>query len=148
MAPVLEIFGRFVDRLTSRLYLWVALAVIVPRLGYVAMNPQRNVYGNAPGLLAVAANLADGRGYIGEEGKPDSYFNPGYPAFLAACRLVAGDHLLPIKLAQVALDTGTALGLCWLLQWECSAMTALSVMATFRALAYSVRFRATLIGPE
>src|SRR5579862_2357810 len=128
---MLEALHRLAERLRPRLYLWIALAVAIPRLTFVAAAPARSIYGNAPGQLAVAKNIAEGRGYVDDTGHPDNYFNPGYPAFLAACRFVSGDSLLAIKLAHVALDVGTALLLCRLLLGVCSPLAALLFSAAF-----------------
>lgn len=128
MLPVLE---KFAERLRPHLYLWVALAVAIPRLAFVAVAPNRSVYGNAPDLLALAKNMADGRGYLDGEGHPDSYFNPGYPCFLAGCRLLAGDSLLAVKIAHILLDIATAVALSWLLLQLGSALTALFFATAF-----------------
>ena len=128
MLPALE---KFADRLKPHLYLWVALAVALPRLIFVGIAPNRNAYGNAPGLLALAKNMAEGRGYLDEEGHPDSYFNPGYPCILAGCRLLTGDSLVAVKIAHILLDIATAVALSWLLLRIGSAFTALSFATAF-----------------
>jgi 4-amino-4-deoxy-L-arabinose transferase-like glycosyltransferase len=113
------------------LYIWIAIAVMTPRLVFFAIAPNRNVYGNAPGELTVAKNLVEGNGYINAYGQPDSDFNPGYPCFLSLCRLVSGDSLTVIKLAHIAFDVGTALTLGWLLSTVCSPLTALLFAVAF-----------------
>ena len=128
MLPALE---QFAERLKPHLYLWVALAVALPRLAFVAIAPNRNVYGNAPDLLALAKNMAEGRGYLDEEGNPDSYFNPGYPSLLAGCRLLSGDSLLTVKITHILLDIATAVVLSWLLLRTSSALTALFFATAF-----------------
>jgi 4-amino-4-deoxy-L-arabinose transferase-like glycosyltransferase len=129
--PLSDKLNQFDERLRPRLYLWIALIVAVPRLVFVAIAPDRNVYGNAPGEMAVATNMIEGRGYLTATGKPDSDFNPGYPTFLAACRFVSGDSLLLIKLAHIAFDVGTALALGWILVTTCSTLTALLFAIAF-----------------
>jgi 4-amino-4-deoxy-L-arabinose transferase-like glycosyltransferase len=104
---------------------------MIPRLAFVAVAPARNVYGNAPAELTVAKNVVEGRGYIDADGRPDSDFNPGYPIFLAACRLASGNSLLGIKLAHIAFDVGTALSLGWLLATMCSPLTAMVFASAF-----------------
>ena len=122
---MLEALRIFAERLKPQLYLWVVLAVAIPRMVFVAVAPNRAAYGNAPSLLALAKNMAEGRGYLDEEGNPDSYFNPGYPSLLAGCRLLTGDSLLTVKVTHVILDIATAVALSWLLLKTCSALTAL-----------------------
>jgi 4-amino-4-deoxy-L-arabinose transferase-like glycosyltransferase len=130
--PILfEKLNRFAARLRPKLYWWIALAVMVPRLGFVAVAPGRSVYGNAPGELAVAKNMAEGRGYLTAAGQPDSDFNPGYPSFLALCRFVSGDSLVLIKLAHIAFDVGTALAVSSVLAATCSTPTVLLFAAAF-----------------
>jgi 4-amino-4-deoxy-L-arabinose transferase-like glycosyltransferase len=126
-----EALQIFAERLRPRFYLWVALAVAIPRVAFVAIAPNRNAYGNAPSLLALAKNMAEGRGYLDEEGQPDSYFNPGYPSFLTGCRLLAGDSLLAVKIAHILFDIATAVILSWLLLRTCSALTALLFTTAF-----------------
>ena len=128
MLPALE---KFAERLKPHFYLWVALSVALPRLAFVVIAPNRNAYGNAPDLLALAKNMAEGRGYLDGEGNPDSYFNPGYPCFLAGCRLLAGDSLLAVKIAHILLDIATAVALSWLLLRTSSVLTALFFAAAF-----------------
>lgn len=113
------------ERLRPKLYLWVALVVAVPRLLFFAVAPGRNVYGNAPGELAVAKNMAEGGVYLDASGQPDSDFNPGYPSFLALWHLLSGNSLVGIKLSHVAFDIGTALALSWVLAATCSTLTVL-----------------------
>jgi 4-amino-4-deoxy-L-arabinose transferase-like glycosyltransferase len=118
-----ESLNRFAERLRPRLPLWIALAVVIPRFLFLVASPGRNVYGNAPGELAVARNIVEGHGYVDTNGQPDSDFNPGYPAFLSLCRLIFGDSLWPIKIAHVAFDVGTALALTWVLMETSSTLT-------------------------
>jgi 4-amino-4-deoxy-L-arabinose transferase-like glycosyltransferase len=75
--------------------------------------------------------MAEGRGYLDEEGHLDSYFNPGYPCFLAGCRLLAGDSLVAVKIAHILLDIATAVALSWLLLRIGSALTALFFATAF-----------------
>ena len=128
---MLEALQTFAERLKPQLYLWVVVAVAIPRLVFVAVAPNRMAYGNAPSLLALTKNLAEGRGYLDEEGNPDSYFNPGYPCLLAGCRLLTGDSLLSVKIAHIVLDVATAVALSWLLARACSALTALFFTTAF-----------------
>lgn len=114
MFTLYEKLNRLAERLRPRLCLWVALAVVVPRLAYVAVAPNRNISGNAEGMLTIAGNLANGKGFLDAWGQPDGYFNPGYPFFLAGCRLLFGESLLPVKLCQIGFDVVTALVLCFL----------------------------------
>ncbi len=110
MLPAIE---KIAERLKSHLYLWVALAVAIPRLAFMAAVPGRALYGNAPTMLAIADNLVSGNGYRDEYGNLDGYFSPMYPALLAAAKFTAGKHmLLVVKLVQVALDVVTAVALC------------------------------------
>jgi 4-amino-4-deoxy-L-arabinose transferase-like glycosyltransferase len=122
---------RFAERLYPRLWLWIALLVAIPRLVFLAVSPDRNVYGNAPGELAVARSIAEGYGYVDVNGKPDSDFNPGYPAFLSLCRLIFGDSLWPIKIAHIAFDVGTALALASVLAGVCSTLTTVLLAVAF-----------------
>jgi 4-amino-4-deoxy-L-arabinose transferase-like glycosyltransferase len=131
VSSLFENLNRFAERLRPRLPVWVALAVVIPRLVFLAVSPGRNVYGNAPGELAVARNIAEGRGYVDANGQPDSDFNPGYPAFLSLCHLVLGDSLWPIKIAHIAFDVGTALALTWVLAGSCSALTVVLFAVAF-----------------
>src|ERR1051326_104790 len=131
MPIVFEKPNRLADQLRPELYLWIALTVMIPRLAFLAVAPGRNVYGNAPGELGVAKHMAEGRGYLTVAGKPDSDFNPGYPSFLALCRLVSGDSLVMIKLAHIAFDVGTALVVGSLLAATCSTLTALLFAVAF-----------------
>lgn len=126
-----ESLNRFAERLRPGLPLWIALAVMIPRLVFLAVSPDRNVYGNAPGELVVARNIAEGRGYIDANGQPDSDFNPGYPSFLSLCRLVFGDSLWPIKIAHIAFDIGTALALTWALMETSSTLTTVLFTVAF-----------------
>ncbi|MGD1018513.1 MAG: glycosyltransferase family 39 protein [Verrucomicrobiia bacterium] len=123
--------NHLAEKLRPKLFLWIALAVIVPRLAFLAVSPGRNVYGNAPGELAVARNLAEGRGYVDANGQPDSDFNPGYPAFLSLCRFVSKDSLWPIKIAHIGFDVGTALALTWVLADTCSTLTIMLFAVAF-----------------
>jgi 4-amino-4-deoxy-L-arabinose transferase-like glycosyltransferase len=126
-----ENLNRFAERLRPRLPLWIALAVVIPRLVFLTISPGRNVYGNAPGELAVARNITEGHGYVDVNGQPDSDFNPGYPAFLSLCRVLFGDSLWPIKIANIAFDVGTALTLTWVLADTCSTLTVILLAAAF-----------------
>jgi 4-amino-4-deoxy-L-arabinose transferase-like glycosyltransferase len=126
-----ESLNRFAERLRPRLSLWIALVVAVPRLVFLAVSPDRNVYGNAPGELAVARNIVEGHGYVDANGQPDSDFNPGYPAFLALCRLLFGDSLWPIKISHIAFDVGTTLALAWVLADMCSTLTVMLLTVAF-----------------
>jgi 4-amino-4-deoxy-L-arabinose transferase-like glycosyltransferase len=128
---MLEALQTFAERLKPRFYLWVALAVVIPRVAFVAIAPNRMAYGNAPSLLALTKNMAEGRGYLDEEGNPDSYYVPGYPFLLAGCRMLTGDSLLGIKIAHIILDVATAIALSWLLLKTCSAFTALLFTIAF-----------------
>lgn len=128
---MLEALQTFAERLRPHLYLWVALAVAIPRVAFIVIAPNRNAYGNAPSLLALAKNMAEGRGYLDEGGQPDSYFNPGYPIFLAGCRSLAGDSLLAVKIAHILFDIGTAMALSWLLLRTSSALAALFFTIAF-----------------
>ena len=126
-----EKLDQFAGRLQPKLCLWIALAVTIPRLAFLAVAPDRNVYGNAPGELLVAKNMVEGHGYRNAAGQPDSDFNPGYPLFLALCRFVSGDSLVVIKLAQIAFEVGTALALSGVLATACSPLTALLFATAF-----------------
>lgn len=99
--------------------------VAIPRLVLIGFEPERSVYGNSESLLALADNFAYGKGYLDEAGLPDSYFNPGYPAFLALCRRISDRTLWPIKIGQVGLDVATAAVLCWLLSKSFAPLVAL-----------------------
>ncbi len=125
MSKLPESLNRLAERLRPRLRLWIVFVVAIPRLVFFAVSPGRNVYGNAPGELAVARNMTEGHGYVDANGQPDSDFNPGYPAFLSLCRLAFGDSLWPIKIAHIAFDVGTALALAWVLAGTCSTLTAI-----------------------
>ncbi len=128
---MLEALHTIAERLRPRLYLWVALAVAIPRVAFVAVAPNRMAYGNAPSLLALTKHMAEDRGYLDEDGNPDSYFNPGYPCLLTGCRLLTGDSLLSVKIAHIILDIGTAVALSWLLLQTCSTLTALFFATAF-----------------
>jgi 4-amino-4-deoxy-L-arabinose transferase-like glycosyltransferase len=121
----------FAERLRPRLPLWIVLAVVIPRLVFLAVSPGRNAYGNAPGELAVARNITEGHSYVDANGQPDSDFNPGYPAFLSLCWFLFGDSLWPIKLAHIAFDVGTALALTWVLVDTCSTLTVILLTVAF-----------------
>jgi hypothetical protein len=56
--------------------------------------------------LRLAQGLTDGRGYAGQEG-PTAFRPPLYPAFLALVRIVWGDSVLAIRLAQGVLGALT-----------------------------------------
>lgn len=131
VSSLCENLNRFAERLRPRLPLWIVLAVVIPRLVFLAISPGRNVYGNAPGELAVARNITAGHGYVDANGQPDSDFNPGYPAFLSLCRFLFGDSLWPIKLAHIAFDVGTALALTGVLAGACSTLTVILLAAAF-----------------
>ncbi len=111
--------------------MWIGLAVIVPRLVFLAVSPGRNVYGNAPGELTVARNLAEGHGYVDADGQPDSDFNPGYPVFLSLCQFAFGNSLWPIKIAHIGFDVGTTLALTWVLADTCSTLTIMLFAVAF-----------------
>ena len=131
MSSLYDNLNCFAERLRPRLPLWIVLAVVIPRLVFLAISPSRNVYGNAPGELAVARNITEGHGYVDANGQPDSDFNPGYPAFLSLCRLLCGESLWPIKLAHIAFDVGTALALTWVLAGACSTLTVILLAVAF-----------------
>ncbi|MGA2602776.1 MAG: glycosyltransferase family 39 protein [Verrucomicrobiia bacterium] len=131
MSSLSEDLNHFAERLRPRLPLWIALAVVIPRLVFLTVSPGRNVYGNAPGELAVARSVAGGHGYLDANGQPDSDFNPGYPIFLSLCRLAFGDSLWPIKIAHIAFDIGTALAVTWVLADTCSTLTVILLAVAF-----------------
>ncbi|HVM62388.1 MAG TPA: glycosyltransferase family 39 protein [Verrucomicrobiae bacterium] len=131
MTDFFDKLNRFAESLRPRLFLWVALIVVAPRVVFLAVEPGRNVYGNAPGELAVARNIAEGRGYANASGQPDSDFNPGYPTFLSVCQRLFGDSLWPIKIAHIAFDVGTAIALTWVLAASCSTLTLLLFALAF-----------------
>lgn len=131
MRTFLESINHFSERLRPKLYLWVALVVMIPRLVFLALAPDRSVYGNAPGELAVAKNMAEGGVYLDASGQPDSDFNPGYPSFLTLWHLLSGDSLVGIKLSHIAFDVGTALALSWVLAGTCSTLTVLLFVIAF-----------------
>ncbi|HXI82744.1 MAG TPA: glycosyltransferase family 39 protein [Verrucomicrobiae bacterium] len=122
---------EFAERLKPHFYLWVALAVAIPRVAFVAIAPNRMAYGNAPSLLALTKNIAEGRGYTDEEGNPDSYFIPAYPFLVAGCQMLTGNSLLGVKIVHIVLDIGTAIALSWLLLKTCPALAALFFTTTF-----------------
>jgi 4-amino-4-deoxy-L-arabinose transferase-like glycosyltransferase len=121
------------EQLRPRLSLWIVLIVAIPRLVFLVASPDRNVYGNAPGELAVARNIAEGHGYLDANGQPDSDFNPGYPAFLSLCQLAFGNSLWPIKIAHIAFDVGTVLALAGVL-----ADTGSTLAVTLLAVAFAL----------
>jgi len=122
---LLDKVNRFAESFRPRLYLWIAVIVIIPRVAFLAISPDRNAYGNSPGEMAVARNLASGHGYLNASGKPDSDFNPGYPMLLSVSQRFFGDSLWPIKIAHIAFDAATALIVTWTLVESCPALTLL-----------------------
>jgi 4-amino-4-deoxy-L-arabinose transferase-like glycosyltransferase len=112
MSPALE---KLAARLRPHLYLWVALAVAIPRLVFLAVQPERSLSGNAPAMLAIADNLLAGEGFRDDTGAPDGHFSPVYVGLLAGSRAVTHHSLVLIKLAHIAFDILTALLLVSLL---------------------------------
>lgn len=80
------------------------------RLGlWARMSPRPDAFARADsgGYLALADSMRAGRGFTLDGTAPDATRTPGYPAFLAAHRLVSSDPRFP-ALTQAFLDSGTA----------------------------------------
>ncbi len=105
MLPALE---KFAERLRPHLYLWVALTIAIPRLVFLAVQPERSLSGNAPAMLAIADNLLAGEGFRDDSGAPDGHFSPVYVGILAANRAVTHRSLILVKLAHIGFDILTA----------------------------------------
>ncbi len=107
--------ATFAERLKPHLYLWVALTVAIPRLVFLAVQPERSLSGNAPAMLAIADNMLAGNGFRDDSGLPDGHFSPIYVAVLAVNRAVTHNSLLLVKLAHIGFDVLTAVLLALLL---------------------------------
>jgi 4-amino-4-deoxy-L-arabinose transferase-like glycosyltransferase len=112
MLPALE---KFAERLRPHLYLWVAMAVAIPRMVFLAIQPERSLSGLAPSMLAIADNLLAGEGFRDDTGAPDGHFSPVYMGVLVASRAVTRHSLFLVKLAHIVFDILTALLLASLL---------------------------------
>ena len=113
---MLRLLESLMMRLRPLLYLWVVLTIAVPRLLFLALQPERSLSGNAPAMLAIADSLLAGNGYRDDSGAPDGHFSPVYVGLIAACRLITPHSLVLIKLAHIAFDVLTALLRASLLQ--------------------------------
>src|SRR5580704_4049607 len=112
---MLPAFEKIAERLKPHLYLWVALAIAIPRLVFLAVQPERSLSGNASAMLAIADNLLAGEGFRDDSGAPDGHFSPIYVGVLAASRAVTRHSLVLVKLAHIVFDILTALLLVSLL---------------------------------
>lgn len=112
---MLEALEKFADRIKPHLYLWIAVMVAIPRLVFLAIQPERSLSGNAPAMLAIADNMLAGNGFRDDSGVPDGHFSPIYIAVLAGNRAVTHDSLVLVKLAHIGFDVLTAVLLTSLL---------------------------------
>lgn len=92
--------------------LLVFLASLLLRLAFHAAWRGEPIAPDSASYLSVAANVAEGRGFMMDAGVPDSNRAPLYPALLAGIRLLFGGGITPILLAQALLDSLTAV---WIL---------------------------------
>lgn len=77
--------------------------------GYAARAGKPCVFGDTAIYVALARTIAEGTTYeVRQWGVPHfALRTPGYPAFLAACRMVFGPNLLAARLVQAVLGVGT-----------------------------------------
>src|SRR4051794_1288251 len=99
-----ERLARLATVLGGALGLRVLAAVLVQwyawRKGTLCIFPDTRIY------WLLAETIRDGRTYEVLQWGGIPYYalrTPGYPLFLAACRLVFGDHALPVRLVQALL---------------------------------------------
>ncbi|HXI85242.1 MAG TPA: hypothetical protein VNL17_14250, partial [Verrucomicrobiae bacterium] len=129
---MLSTLEKLAEQLKPHLYLWVALTVAIPRLVFLAVQPERSLSGNAPAMLAIADNLLAGEGFRDDSGAPDGHFSPVYVGLLAASRAVTRHSLVLVKLAHIVFDILTAVLLATLL-----ARLVPTVVIVLFALAYA-----------
>ncbi|MFN8626603.1 MAG: glycosyltransferase family 39 protein [Candidatus Binatia bacterium] len=90
------------------LLLLVCMAVIA-RLVWCAALASRQPRFDERHYLALAANLAAGKGYVDEAGRPTAYWPVGYPAVLGASYRMFGESPMTGKLLQVLAGIATCL---------------------------------------
>ena len=80
---------------------------LVIRLAYVLLAPQidLNTMGDPAVYTGIARNLAEGRGYTSEDSRPDIFWAPGYPFFLAAIYKISGVNNTAVRVAQAFLGS-------------------------------------------
>lgn len=101
---------------------------LAQREGRVCLFPDAAIY------WQLAGSISSGGPYrVSQWGVPhDALRTPGFPLFLAACRLVAGDATLPPRLAQAVLGT-LAIGLVARLTWLVRPVQRLAIGAAWLA---------------
>ncbi len=102
----------------ARKHIWgLALTIFVlaavPRLAVVESGPLAPAPDTTT-YVQPAKNLAAGRGYVDDLGKPYSFRPPTYPLFLAAIFSVTGESLAAVQVVQALLAAAGAAALaCW-----------------------------------
>jgi hypothetical protein len=113
-------FGRPAAILAAALAL--RLLLVLPALGSPPFSDEADYH-------QLACNLAAGRGYVGEDGRPTAWRPPLWPAAMAVVYRVAGDRPAAARLAQVVLGTllvGLVLALAAAVEPDDRAATALA----------------------
>jgi len=97
-----------IARLTQRRW-WLVLigAALIARLAWAVALAPREPRFDERDYIFHARTLAEGKGYINQEGRRTAYWPVGYPLVLAICYRVVGDSLLTGVALQMILGVAT-----------------------------------------
>jgi len=87
VSPLLSLRHRIESLTPKRIVLLVFVVAFLIRLAFLTTKPHAFTHklqaGDEPLYHGIAANLAEGQGYV-YEGQPTARYGPGYPVFIAA----------------------------------------------------------------
>jgi len=107
MAATISIFDRMAALSRGRwMLLLIGTALIIRCAWCIALSPRQPRFDERH-YIAHAINLAEGKGYIDEEGRPAAYWPVGYPTVLATTYAIFGQSPWTGILLQVVLGTAT-----------------------------------------
>jgi len=79
------------------------IAALVLRLGWIGLNNGCFSAGDTPTYVNIALNIAEGNGYVQENGEPTAFVVPLYPCFLAVIFRLVGENILFVEVIQAIL---------------------------------------------
>jgi len=91
------------NRYSKLVVLCLFILALVLRLGWIGSNNGCFPAGDTPTYVGIARNIAQGNGYVRENGKPTAFVVPLYPWFLATLFRIAGENLLLVEVIQAIL---------------------------------------------
>jgi 4-amino-4-deoxy-L-arabinose transferase-like glycosyltransferase len=107
LADRLQAIPARIEAMSTRRWtlLLIATALLIRLTWCLAMAPRQPQF-DEHFYIAQAVNVAEGKGYIDEKGRPAAYWPVGYPTVLASTYAVFGQTPLPGILLQVIFGIG------------------------------------------